>query len=289
MATVVETTQPQTSVINSTSGVLSGMIGFFYEYWTWMLVSVCMLILGIIVYYLVMKLEEERKERDDVVYATFKDVKRDCTLHADSKKIKRTWSMINLLWFGLPFVKHEHSAKILNFRGDMLGWYRGETCKQEGTINFLAYKERFFFFFEDTYVIKMPKNISLSIDKKIYNKQTKKYEFEKDAKGVIVKERVPVNFDNFITYLPNGDIQIWCISLEKIGYYSVPVLLDKNNCTLDFREELGHRIIDSSYNTMLQRVLSEGTKMVEKAIQHNPYLLYEQKSPEKTKEESKHE
>ena len=284
MATVIEHTQEHTMV--STSNVMSQMILFIQDNWIMIVISLVMLILGIVIVMLIAKLEEERKERDDAVYAGYKNICRDCRRQADDKKIRKTWSAINLFWFGLPFVKNEHSSRIVDYRGDLLGWYRGHAKSQDGTYNILAYRRKIFIFFEDEFVIKMP--ISIPIDIPILDKITKQPKYDTKT-GEIIKKRKVLNFSNWVDHLKNGDIKIHCEGLEKSGYYQLPVLIDKNKDVVDLRIELGERIIDHTYNTMLQRILSDGSRNVEKAMAHNPYLIYEQKSPEKTKEEGKDE
>ena len=73
----------------------------------------------------------------------------------DKKRIRKKYRFINLLWLGIPFKWKEHSAKILDMKDDLIGYYRGHYESADGTINFLAYKNATLGIFEELFVIKI--------------------------------------------------------------------------------------------------------------------------------------
>lgn len=281
---VIVVQQPQ-SPLSQTTSSLSNIWNFFAENWWVFLAGLIIMIFGIAIYYILKSREEERKERDDVTYEDFKNTTRDCQLQRRPKLIRKKWSPINLLWLGLPIIKTDYSAKIVNYTNDILGYYRGETTKMDSTYNILCYKFKWFIFIEQQFLIKCPMKITVKMQKvdPLTNKVLK------DSKGQPITEEKIMDFSKFIDHQINGDIKISCTHLERVGYYRVPVYVTKDKEVLDIREYLGEKLMHSAYSSMLNKVLATGSKQVEKAMLHNPWLVYEQKAPEKTKAEKNQE
>lgn len=252
--------------------MLAQTFGFFAKAWKWMLLGVIILILGMVIYYLFKKLEDERKERDEPGYQVYKSTKKACMMQADSKKIRKTWSPINLLWLGFPIIKNEHSAKFLDLSNRILGYYRGEAHSMDNSINYLAYKRKYFIFFEESFVIKIPCILK----------------FKSKNKSEVEKTEI-VDLTHFLQEMPNGDIKIDCLGLERLGlYYHCPVFkVSEGKGNLDYRKVMEGAIIDTTYQTMLQRIVNAGAKMMEKATLLSPSMQAQKMGLDKTKEEQK--
>jgi len=279
MAQVVqEVTQQQ---VNNNSPVSFFM--WLGHNWGYIVFALIVLILAIVVFYMLKKWEEERQERDDPVYQGYKNLIRDCELQCDKHRIRKTWSLINLLWFGLPIVKQEHSSKAVNYTNDNLGYYRGHSYSMDGYLNLLLYKEKFLIFFESLFLVRCPLQLYASVYMR--DPVTNKILVDSDGKKRITKKKV--KFDKYIMFLNNGDMKINCTTLQKYSYFRYPVYVKENAEIVDYRQLLQDDIVVLGQDQMISRVLSTGAEMVEKAMMHNPHVQYNQKSPEKTVEEKK--
>lgn len=249
------------------------VFGFFSKAWKFMLFGAIILIFGMIVYYLFKKLEDERKERDEPGYQVYKALKKTCMMQADQRRIRKSWSLINILWFGLPLIKKEHSTKFLDMSNKVLGYYRGEAFTMDNTINYLGYKRKFFIFFEETFIMKIPQIIKAK---------------RKDKKTDEEKTDI-IDLTGYIKELPNGDLKINCVGMERLGlYYYCPVfVIDEKHGKLDYRKVMEGSIVDTTYQTMVQRIVNVQAKMMEKATLTNPGVQAQRLGAEKTKEESK--
>jgi len=278
MAQVV--TEINNNAVNQSQEGMMGFFNFLIAYWGYFAFAILVIILGIIIFFIIKKWEEERQERDDPIYQGFKNTMRDCLLQIDNTKIRKSYNLINLLWLGIPIVKNEHSSRILDFKNQLVGYYRGHTSSMDGYLNLRCYKSKVFIFFEDYFLIKCPLYLDLVVQKRDANK-----EIVKDADGKPLTTKKVVHLEHNIDYLPNGDIKLNMTSLQKISYFRYPVYLSDSNLMIDYRKELQEDIVDIGYDQMMSRVLATGSQMVEKAMLHNPYVKSEQLSPQKTKTE----
>jgi len=290
---MVQIIQKETPPIEQTGGAIKGMFQFFYQHWRLMLVAVFIFILGIVVYYLFKKLEDERRERDEPGYQLYKSTVRTCILQARAELIRKHWNPKSLLllfipvaWPLIPFIKTEHSAKVVDRTNQVIGYYRGEFTGMDNSYNLLVYKKRYLFFFEDRFLIKIPLSVKYTI-----TKRNRSGEIERDNTGKPKTKITELKLESVIRYLPNDDIKLLCISIERIGlYYYCPVVVDDSTgVTLDFRQHVEGAIIDNTYQLMVQRLLNLGAKQMEKGMMFNPHLQFAQKSPEKTKTEERME
>jgi len=248
------------------------VFGFFSKAWKFMLFAVIVFILAIVIYYLFKKLDDERKERDEPGYQVYKALKKTCMMQADQRRIRKSWSPINLFWLGLPLIKIEHSTKFLDMSNKVLGYYRGEAHTMDNTVNFLGYKRKFFIFFEETFIMKIPLIIKVKHKDKNDNEKTE-----------------TIDLTKYLTELPNGDIKIYCTGMERLGlYYYCPVfVIDEKHGKLDYRKVMEGSIVDTTYQTMVQRIVNVQAKMMEKATLSNPGVQAQRLGAEKTKEENK--
>jgi len=275
---MVEVVQKTTE--SSLIGNPFSIVGDIAQYWGYIVLAIVLIILTIVIWQILAKWEDERKERDDPVYEGYKNLIRDCDQGKDKTRIRKNYRLINIFWFGLPFAKSEHSAKIVNYTNEFLGFYRGHSYSQDGYFNILAYKEKVFLFFEKTFLIRCPYYLTITVKKK-----GKDGKYLKDEDGKFIPEKKKIDYKDWVGELKNGDIKILCTSLQKLSYFRYPVYLDENKKIVDLRKQEKEDIIDLGHDQMLARVLATGSQMVEKAMLHNPNVQYEQKIPEKTKTE----
>jgi hypothetical protein len=152
-------------------------------------------------------------------------------------------------------------------------------------LNYLVYKSKIFIFFEDLFVIKVPLQLKIKVKKR--NKDGE-FIIDKATKKAVLNEKT-LKLSYLINHLSNRDIKIYCIGLEKVGiYYYCPVFItDKGDGVLDYRQFTEGAVIDSTYQIMVSRILNQSAQSMEKAINLNPNIKYNQALPEKTKEEQK--
>ena len=288
MATVV--VQPTPDSGNAIGG-LKGMIDFLTHAWPWILVCAVIIILAVVIFYLLNKLEDERKERDEPGYQLFKTVKMACELNADKSLIRQSFNPATLPLIFLPIfgwilmfiIKKEHSAKVVDYENNLFGYYRGSYISQDNTWNFLLYKSKWLLFFEQTFVLKCPLNVKF---KRQVKDEHGKVKMSPDGKTVILEDQ-EVSFRQYITRLPNGDFKLNATAMEQIGmYYKCPVyIIEDKNAIVDLRKYLEGAIVDNTYQIMTTRLLNTAAKQMEKGMMFSPDLQFRKQAPMKTKEE----
>ena len=159
----------------------------------------------------------------------------------------------------------------------------------DGTMNFLAYKEKFFMF-EQRFTIKVPelykvpkRDASGSIVYADMMGEDGQAILDSDGKKVkeitLIEKRL-----NPIQYLGNGDIRILCSHVQKISYFRIPVMTDKEGNPLDMRQQIGEAVRNTAYDLLAYRVMQQASRSMDIVANLNPNVKYNQKSPEKTKE-----
>jgi len=295
MADVVQ--RPPMTGIDDTWGFIGGIWEFLKANWGYFLCGIVIIVLFIVIYILFIKKEEADKERDEPGYQLYKATKASCELNANPKFIRRTWNWKTLIWFVPPLtpffwltfiIKNEHSIKVLNHREELIGYYRGHCKSMDGTINYLLYKKKSFIFFEDLFILKIP--LQFKIKKKV-RRLDKNNKPELDAKKNYLYDlkEVKIPLNEFLKNMPNKDVRLQATSVEKIGiYYYCPVFyLGDETTVMDYRTLMDGAIVDNTYQIMTTRLLNIGAKQAEKAMLHNPDLLFSKMKPEKTAEEEK--
>lgn len=283
--------QPTAAGGGNAIGGLKGMIDFLTHAWPWILVCAVIIILAVVIFYLLNKLEDERKERDEPGYQLFKTVKMACELNADTSLIRKSFNPATLPliflpifgWILMAIIKKEHSAKIVDYQNALLGYYRGAYISQDNTWNFLIYKERWLLFFEKSFVLKCPLGVKFKKQMKDDKGKTK---VSSDGKTVLYEDE-EVSFRPYITRLPNGDFKIHATGMEQVGmYYKCPVyIIEDKNEVVDLRKFLEGAIIDNTYQIMTTRLLNTAAKQMEKGMMFSPDLQFRKQAPMKTKEE----
>jgi uncharacterized protein YneF (UPF0154 family) len=260
----------QASGVNA-GGLLTGLlspISFLLHNWYVLILGVILAIaIGIILYF-ISSTKDLKRERDEAGYFLYKKTVKDCVNGRDKKKYKKTYSFLkNIFWFGIPILKKDESKFIFNKNGDKLGRYRGHVVSQDGTYNILVCTGSILGFMDTNILIKVPMRI-----------KTK----EKGSKEFVITQ-----FDLIKEDYLDKSITISCIGLERTAlFYYMPIFSmrqkDGSEQIVDLREHMESSVADSTYQVMLQRILSTGQKQMEKAMTFNPHLKYEQMSPEKT-------
>lgn len=293
MATVVQ----ETEHVAIDMSFMTKTYQFFAHNWKWMILSIIILIIGIVVFYIFKKWEDERKERDEPGYQLYKGVKSSCRLQADKSKIHKTWNPTSLillifppLWWFIPMWRKERSAKVLDAADNLLGYYRGQYISMDNTLNLLVYKKKILFFFEELFVIKIPRLIRFK--EPVLDRDGKVLYVDVGGKKIPKLKDRTISFLNMVKPTPgkSGHIKVFCYGLERVGmYYFTPVFMSREGSFIDIRQFVEGAVIDSTNQLMLQRVLNLSAQQMEKGMLLNPYLQYTIKSPEKTKEEEKFE
>jgi len=247
------------------------LIMFLLKNWYWFALGLFMIIGIVVIFYLIMKLMDSTRERDEPGYAKYKMTVKDCLNNANKKYLKKRYSFKNLFWFGIPILSVDLSKRVIDKFDQTIGRYRGHIHSQDGTKNYLVCKKRILGIIDYNILIKVPTKI----------------DYTESGKSICQ----PLNLVTDIT----GYIKINCIGVEKVGlFYHMPIIqvldeISKREIILDVRKATEGAILDNTYQVMLQRALNTGAKQIEKAIELNPRLKYDQKSPEKTSAESKDE
>ena len=267
-------------IVEATSGVnAGGMMGsvlspifFLVKNWYFLAFGILVSVLIGIVLYMVFNNKDLKRERDEAGYFLYKKTIKDCINGRDKKKYKKTYSFFkNILWFGLPLINKDESKWILDKRGNKLGRYRGHVQSQDGTYNLLVCTKTIMGMIDTNILIKVPIRIKT-------NKPNKKGKDEISY----------VNFDLVQEDVLDGSITIRCIGIERTAlYYYMPIftVIDvetNKEVIVDLRQQMESSVSDSTYQVMLQRMLNTGQKQMEKAMTFNPYLKYDQMSPDKT-------
>lgn len=284
-------TKPADSPMGSVTGSINGIVNFISINWPWFLVVGIIIILAIVIITLLNKIEEERKERDEPGYQLYKTVKMACDLNKDDKQIRKSFNPATLPliffpifgWFLMFVIKKEHSARLVDYRGNLIGFYRGDFISMDNSWNFLVYKDKWLIFFEKTFVIKAPLGFTL---KKVRKDKEGKIEYQPDKKTPIYDTRY-MSLRDYIRKLPNGDYQIECTSIEPIGiYYKCPVYIVRESGEyIDYKKLIEGAITDNTYELMTTRLLNVAAKQMEKAATFSPDLQHRKQAPQKTKEE----
>ena len=288
MAQVVVTQKPP---VQGTMQSLQGIVNFFATNWGWLLAIVVIIILAIVIIVLMNKMEDKRKERDEPGYQLYKTVKMAADLNKDPSLIRKNFNPATLPlillpvfgWLLMALLKKEHSSKVVDYQGNLIGYYRGDYVSQDNTWNFLVYKDKWLLFFEKTFIIKAPLGFEL---KKLARDTRGDLIYEKDSKT----PKVNISFldlRNLIQRLPNHDYKIMCTGVEPIGmYYKCPVyIIPETGQHVDYRKQIEGAIIDNTYQLMVTRLLNTAAKQMEKGMMFSPDLQFKKMAPVKTKEE----
>lgn len=259
----------------NTAGDISGAFTWVFDNLWLIIIFVIIIALAIIIYMMMKNWEEERQERDEPIFQAYKNKIRDCNLNANLKKINNKYSLKNLFFLGIPIIRKEHSAKIVNYQNELLGYYRGHAYSPDGFLELLLYKTKSFFIIEDLFLLRVPHVI-----KREFLEETDKK--DKKGKNIVKKEVFYLDFRKWYEELNNGDIRLICTNFSQESYFRYPNFIEQSGKSIDLRSIMHASLSDMSSDVMISRVLNTGSVNVEKAMLHNPNLKYNQMSPQKT-------
>lgn len=252
----VDNQPAQQQPINVSSGV-NGILDILKNNWAFLLVLILAIVGVYLAYYFWKKAEEERKERDSDQYTLYNSTLSSCESNADKTLIKKQYSLLNLLWLGIPFKMIEKSKKYIDVENKLIGWYRGHFISQDGYMNILLYKTKSFIFFENKFVVKYPIHLKF-----------------KDN-----KHNVDVNIEKTYTSTQyNKDTKINCYGLEKIGlYYYIPVFVLNPDTreVLDLRAYVENTLRDDSFQVTNARLVGMFSQASKQMIELNPHVQRE--------------
>ena len=170
-----------------------------------------------------------------------------------------------MLWFGIPIVKSEHSAKLLDMDHNLIGYYRGHFYSQDGTLNYLVYKTKSWIFFEDLFILKVPLKVNIPIG------PVKKFTKSKKINEIKSKQ---VNFENLMWkdhY--NDDIHFKAKGCQRIAtYYRTPNFQYDDGGVIDLRQTMMSTITDETWKLGFERMVNQQAKNMRKAVDANPFV-----------------
>jgi len=253
---------------------VKSILHFLLSNWYWFAIAIFFILFTILIIYLIGKILDMAKERDEPGYAKYKMTIMDCKNNANKKNIRKRYSLKNLFWFGIPILSVDLSKRVLDKFDNLIGRYRGEIRSQDGTMNYLICKKKILGIIDSNILVKVPVELKWDEDSKNKNSANNKSN--------------SINLDLVKEY--EGYIKINCLGVEKLAmYYHMPVIeltdKDGNIKVPDLRKMLEGAVVDNTYQLMMQRLLNTGARMMDKAMELNPRLKYDQKSPEKKPEE----
>jgi len=279
MVEVVPTQQPAPAT--GFSEVWSGAWGFIGSYWWLLLLFAIIIGLVIVVISIYWGKEENDRRRDSAVYATAMDHFESARQNANDEFIRKKYSLLNLLWLGIPFKWREHSVKLVDIDRRLLGYYRGDVKTQDGDTVYLLYKKKKLLgLVEDKFLLYCPSKINVRTESKKNNK------FGKEE---IVIEIKPHVLPKMLQYDKSGnEISVRCNTILRHGrYYYFPnyvVIHGDNQSHFDMTEHISKQIAKVNHTRVMETAYSDYSRALGKAIEVNPLLRYNQKEPEKERE-----
>lgn len=293
MAQIVEPTSAGANAVGGSPFQMAGdFLQTIFKNGAVILIIILIIVaIGVAIFFILKARKEDMlREQEDRTYAQYKAHLRASTLNAKKYRIKKTYSLLNLFVLGLPLFWNEHSLKLTDKDGNLIGYYRGEVPTHKGELIYCAYKKKSWFIFEDLFLMRTL--YSYNYENKIP---------AKDDKGNIVKGKYEtiyekVHFDKFYDFLPREahpkhykELQIQCYGLEEDGYYFTPAYMikDKEGKLIigDYRPEFRENLEAYAVDEQFKRVLRDGGQAVDSAVRTNPNVATNKHWIEKTEDE----
>jgi len=249
--------------VKQASSMFSSIISFLQTYWIAILLFIFLAIFVALFFVLRKQQELERKERDSEAYANFNSTIADCKLNANKKWMKKNYSLVNLFWLGIPFKWSEHSAKLRDMDGQLIGYYRGHYSAQDGSMNYLVYKSKMFGIVENLFLLKYLKKINIPIPKEDPSDKKEKQEYKTLVlSNLVTKDRI------------NDDIHFQAVGVQKISqYYRSPnFVYNETRDVIDLRKYMVNTIMEETWKLGFERLVGTSAKTVRKAIDGNPFV-----------------
>lgn len=236
-------------------------------------------IVGFMMYY---RQLEEKKEQEDMIYKEYKNSIRTAKKNQDELMYTRKYSKINFLWFGIPMIRPKFGRKVYDKRNRFVGYYDGMFTDMLGNHNLLLWKDKSFFIFKNTFMLRVPTKAYLirreeDLPKNKKNKSiTNNNEFDVSwidlPKGLVLFNQA------------DKTISVTMLNLYKKEYYFYPVFEDDYGKVLDLTESINCMNQINNSNNLLTQVIKEAGKSVIGMSKVNTQLTYEQRQPEKVRE-----
>lgn len=232
------------------------IIAFFQNNWELIIAAIIIGALAIGFYFLYKRISDEREQRDNKVYLHFVNVEDSCIENTKKEWINKYWKPSSLWlllipifgWIAIPFVKKESSAKIRNIDGDFVGWYRGHTYLDDGTVAIRYYNSKSFFFFEDTKILLIPTKIDYT---------------EKDDDGNKIKKFLKVNPVHFKDY----EIRVSMEGVRKRGmYFYFPVLVTNEGNPIHLSETIIEKLRSNTGYEVIEGLTADYSRQIQKAV-----------------------
>ena len=239
---------------------------------------------GFMIYYSQL---EEKKEQEDMMYKEYKNSIRTSKKNQDDKMYTSKYSLINLIWLGIPLVRPKFGRKIFDKRSRFIGYYDGMFTDMLGNHNILVWKDKSFFFFRNHFLLRVPtKSYMLREPKQSTNDKKSNKSLEGERLGVSWVD-LPTNL--VIFNIADKTISVQMLNLYKHDYYYYPVFEDDHGRILDLTESINAMNHINSSNNLLTEVIKQAGKSVIGMTKVNTQLVYEQRQPEKVKEIEDHD
>lgn len=259
------------------TGTLSGLgeiWAFFANNWVLMVSVLVILLLVGIVFFIWKRLSDERKERDDKVYLHYINVHESCVANSRTEWIRKYWNPVSLWlvllpvigWFIIPFVKKESSNKIRDIDNNFVGWYRGHSFLDDGTVALFYYKTKSFIFFEDTKILLIPTSIAVN-------------SFDEDKNPVLEHEKIsPVNFSD-------SGIKVSMTGTRKRGmYFWFPILVNHDRNPIHLSSTIIENLKSSTGYEVVESLTSDFSKQIQKAVNISADVRKSQETDTPTKD-----
>lgn len=274
----VQVVQQQEAVVTNGNvfSEVGNILGWFIHYWwAWLLMIVC-IVAVFVMFYLYKKLDEERKQRDDVVFLRFKNLLMSCSDNAKKNWIRDYWNPVSLFlliiplfgWAIIPFVRTEASAKIRNIDGTFIGWYMGHTYLDDGIFALMYYVKKSWFFFKIPQIMLIPKTIVSS---------------STDEEGKEVLKYININPCRINKYTGDHDLNVKSI-VKRGQYYWFPVLLTEDHQPINLAPTIMADLQKYTGYEILENLVSDFSSGMRSAVQANPDVRKAQLVDEKPKE-----
>ena len=265
--------------VSSGGGMFAGMgdfVGWLVHYWwAWLLLLVLIILVGVL-YYMYKLLEDERRQRDDVVYLRYRNLMKSCEDNAKSSWLREYWNPMSLLllplvvigWILIPFIKKEASARIRNIDGDFVGWYMGHTFCDDGVYALMYYTKKSWFFFKIPKIILLPSMVSVST-------------FDESGKEHI--KYIDVEPYRINSYNGDHDLNIKDV-LKRGQYYYFPVFVTKDHKPINLSATMVNDLQKYTGYEIIENLVSDYSKSMRSAVQINADVRKEQLKDEKPKD-----
>jgi len=249
----------------------------------WIFLFFFMILVLLVVFYVrYLQNNDINKEREDVVYATYKKHMRSCKHMPNNFWINVKWSFKNIFFFCLPVFIKDYSLKIVDKEDNLIGRYRGHFLTPQGETIWAITRRRKFLILDD---IELLRTIN-----------TFTYTIQSTKKGV--PETKTIDYNPLYTFYPEStdkrnykSMKIQCYGIEESQYYLVPRYIEKDGESkeklLDLTGIENENLRAYTTEEQLKRLMADSNKYMDEVGRMNPTNTFKRFEGEKTEEEIK--